>query len=551
MTHEPSGSPVEDSGGREWSTVSGIPLKISYGPDDVPEGTRAAAAAPPGSVPYLRGAHSLGYRSKPWRIFQLSGFGNPEDEAERIRYLLSKGGTGFIMEHDRMTADNLYDVDHPEVVSRREDVGISGAVIMSAHDCELALEGIDQGRYYAHAGGGVAQHAPFAMAAYWNVALRRGLRLDQLNGTGQADFFLTYIGCPPLHQIPPAAALKINCDIVEFCNQHLPRWTPISMAGYNAADSGLNAYQELAAVFACNIAHLDEVKRRGTVPVEKLAYALGGVSFRMAMDFFEDICKLRAARRMWHDILHDRYGITDERALRLRIHIVTAGSAMTYQEPINNIVRGTVMGLSAVLGGVQSMGISAYDEALSVPSEQAHQQSIRAQQILMHETNLMAVADPLGGSFYVEALTAELEERAYAFLAEIEEAGGFIAAMESGFMHGVASENQVTLETMISDGTRQIVGVNIHTSDHDPFHIDGFQGSIDAWEKGMQRLERHRAARDRDRATAAIDSLERVCRTGGNVMAGVMSAVGDDVTVGEVGEVFRETYGSWKFPVSF
>ncbi len=533
------------------TTVSGIPLKVAYGPDDVPQWTRESAARPPGHVPYLRGAHGLGYRSKPWRIFQLSGFGNPEDEAERIRYLLAKGGTGFIMEHDRMTADNLYDVDHPEVVARREDVGISGAVIMSARDCELALEGIDQGRYYAHAGGGVAQHAPFAMAAYWNVALRRGLRLDQLNGTGQADFFLTYIGCPPLHQIPPVAALKINCDIVEFCNANLPHWVPISMAGYNAADSGLNAFQELGAVFACNIAHLDEVKRRGTVAIEKLAYALGGVSFRMGMDFFEDICKLRAARRMWHDILRDRYGITDERALRLRIHIVTAGSAMTYQEPINNIVRGTVMGLSAVLAGVQSMGVSAYDEALSVPSEQAHQQSVRVQQILMHETNLTAVVDPLGGSYYVEALTAELEDRAYAFLAEIDQTGGFIAAMESGFMHGVASDNQVVLEAQFNDGTREIVGVNVQPSDHDPFEIDGFQGSIDAWEKGMERLDHLRSDRDGDQAKAAIESLEGTCRAGGNVMEAVMAAVGDDVTVGEVGEVFRQVYGSWKFPVSF
>ena len=551
MTSARERSAAGEPRGRDWTTVSGIPLKVAYGPDDVPESTREAVGALPGSVPYLRGAHVLGYRSKPWRIFQLSGFGNPEDEAERIRYLLSKGGTGFIMEHDRMTADNLYDVDHPEVVARREDVGISGAVIMSAQDCELALEGIDQAANYAHAGGGVAQHAPFAMAAYWNVALRRGLRLDQLNGTGQADFFLTYIGCPPLHQIPPTAALKINCDIVEFCDRNVPNWVPISMAGYNGADSGLNAFQELAAVFACNIAHLDEVQRRGTVPLEKLAYALGGVNFRMAMDFFEDICKIRAARRMWHDILRDRYGITDERALRLRIHIVTAGSAMTYQEPINNIVRGSVMGLSAVLAGVQSIGISAYDEALSVPSEQAHQQSVRVQQILMHETNLTAVVDPLGGSYYVEALTAELEERAYEFLAEIEAAGGFITALENGFLHGVASDNQISLEAMMLDGSREIVGVNVHTSDHDPFGIDGFQGSIDAWEKGMERLARLRERRDGARAQRAIEQLEHICRTGGNVMEGVMAAVGDDVTVGEVGEVFREAYGSWKFPVSF
>jgi methylmalonyl-CoA mutase N-terminal domain/subunit len=224
---------------------------------------------------------------------------------------------------------------------------------------------------------------------------------------------------------------------------------------------------------------------------------------------------------------------------------------MTYQEPINNIVRGTIMGMSAVLAGVQSMGISAYDEALSVPSEQAHQQSIRAQQILMHETNLAAVTDPLGGSYYVESLTSELEQRAYAFMDEIENAGGFIAALESGFLHGVASENQLRLEEMLGDGRREIVAVNVHTSDHDPFGIDGFQGSIDAWERGMERLEKLRDERDSDKAKRAIGELESVCENGGNVMDAVMTAVGDDVTVGEVGEVFRSVFGSWKFPVSF
>lgn len=535
----------------ELTTVSGIPLKVSYGPEDVPEEAAKAAAAHPGEAPYLRGAHPLGYRSKPWRIFQLSGFGNPEDEAERIRYLLSKGGTGFIMEHDRMTADHLYDVDHPEVVARREDVGISGAVILHAHDMELALTGIDQGKYYAHPGGGVAQHAAFALGAYWTVAERRGLKLKDLNGTGQSDFFLTYIGCPPLTQIPPAAALRVNCDIVEFAADRLPNWTPISMAAYNGADSGLNAYQELAALFACCAAHLDEIQRRGNVPVEQVAYALGGVNFRVAMDFFEDICKLRVARKMWHRLLTERYGITDRRTLTLRIHIVTAGSAMTYQEPINNIVRGTVMGMAAVLGGVQSLGVSAYDEALSVPSEQAHRQSLRVQQILMHETNIPAVVDPLGGSYYVEALSAELEERAWAEFDKIMDNGGFIHSLEDGSLHRMAAENAVEFQDAISDGERKIVGVNIGDSDGDPFNIDGFEGSLDAYDRGVERLKEHRASRESRHVKDALGRLTETARGDGNVMAGVMDAVSADATIGEIGDVYREVFGSWKFPVNF
>lgn len=545
------GDAGDANGARSWSTVSGIPLAPSYGPGDVPEPARRAAARPPGETPYLRGAHAAGYRTKPWRVFQLSGFGNPEDENERIRYLLGRGGTGFIMEHDRLTGDHLYDVDHPEVVARREDVGISGAVLLSARDFELALAGIDQARYYAHPGGGVAQHAPFALAGYWTVAQRRGLRLEQLTGTGQADLFLTYVGCPPLEQIPPAAALSINCDIVEFTAEHLPRWVPISMAAYNGADSGLNAYQELAALLAACVDHLEEVRRRGRVPLEHLAHALGGVSFRVGMDFFEDIAKLRVARKMWHDLLAGRFGITDERALRLRIHIVTAGSAMTYQEPINNVVRGTLMGLAAVLGGVQSMGISAYDEALSVPSEQAHQQSVRIQQILLHETNVAAVADPLGGSYYLEALGAELEDRAWACFEDIQARGGFVACLESGHLQRLAADNQLALEDAVASGERGIVGVNVAPSDHDPFGIDGFPGAPDAWERGMERLATLRAERDGRLVTQKLSELASACRGGGNVMAGVLAAVGADATVGEIGDVFREVYGSWTFPVPF
>ncbi len=536
---------------RVWQTVSGIPLKAGYGPDDVPADAGAASSVLPGSPPFLRGGHPEGYRTKPWRIFQLSGFGNPEDEAERIRYLLAKGGTGFIMEHDRMTADHLYDVDHPDVVARREDVGLTGAVIQSARDMDLALTGIDQAKYFAHAGGGVAQHSPFAMAAYWTVARRRGVDLKKLIGTGQADFFLTYVGCPPLQQIPPAAALKINCDIVEFCSEHVPKWVPVSIAGYNGADTGLNAYQELGAVFACAIAHLDEIARRGNVQLESLAYALGGVNFRVGMDFFEDIAKLRVARKMWHDLLRERYGVTDERALRLRIHIVTAGSAMTYQEPINNVVRGTLMGLAAILGGTQSLGVSAYDEALSVPSEQAHQQSVRVQQILLHETNIPAVTDPLGGSYYVEALSSELEERAWSFMKQLEDRGGFIASLEDGFLQGVASENALALEDAVGTGEREIVAVNVSPTEGDPFEIDGFPGVSDAFERGLARLTALREDRDDVALASSLRELQQACEKGDNVMAAVMSAVEADATLGDIGNVYREVYGSWRFPVIF
>lgn len=532
--------------GRDRRTASGIALEPVYGPEHV--GADGAAPAPPGCAPYLRGAYPGMYRDKPWRIFQLSGFGNPADENERIRFLLSQGEHGFIMEHDRNTADHLYDVDHPAVVARHEDVGMTGAVIQGVRDYETVLDGIPLERTYGHPGGGVVQHGPFALACYWTVARRRGLDLRALPGTGQSDFFLTYLGCVTQQQIPTRAGLRLNADIVEFCAREVPRWVPLSIAGYNGADTGLNAFQELGAVFANAIEYLDEIARRGRIPLEIAARGVGGVSFRVAMDLFEEIAKLRVARRMWAELLRTRYGITDGKAARLRIHVVTAGSAMTYQEPLNNIVRGTLMALAAVLGGVQSLGVSGYDEAISIPSEHAHQMSVRIQQVLQHETNLTAVADPLGGAWYLETLGAELEERARAFMADIEQRGGFLAALDDGWLHARAHENQYAIMSETERGERTVVGVSERTADVTPWRIDGFRGTTDAWEQAMQRLETLRGDRDAARVGAALGELERVCRSEDNVMPAMMSAVDADVTLGEIGTVFREIFGDWQTP---
>jgi methylmalonyl-CoA mutase, N-terminal domain len=271
-----------------YTTRSGIPVKASYGPDDVPPEHRAIMGNLPGQAPYHRGCFPQGFRTKPWRIFQLSGFGKPEDENERIKFLLKNGETGFIMEHDRNTADHLYNVDHPDVVARREDVGLTGAVMQSVRDTHICLDGIPIETTYGHAGGGVVQHGPFANAAYWTVAKRRGLDLSQLPGTGQSDFFLTYLGCVTKQQVPTAAGLRLNADIIEFCGEHLPKWVPVSIAAYNGGDTGLNAYQELGALIANAIEYLDEIKRRGRMDVKAAASRCGGVNFRTTLDIFED-----------------------------------------------------------------------------------------------------------------------------------------------------------------------------------------------------------------------------------------------------------------------
>lgn len=534
------------------TTSSGVPVKPVYGPSDLPAHAQPERSAGPGVPPFVRGAYEQGYGQQPWRIFQLSGHGNPEDEAERIRFLLDRGSTGFIMEHDRNTADHLYDVDHPEVVARREDVGLTGAVILSVRDYEIVLDGIAIERTYAHPGGGVVQHGPFALACYWTIAHRRGIPLRQLRGTGQSDFFLTYLGCIPKQQIPARDGLRLNADIIEFCTKHLPHWVPVSIAGYNGADSGLNGWQELGAVLANAVEQLDVVvARNGRQDLEAFARGLGGVNFRTSLDLFEDVAKLRAARLMWHELLSSRYGVTDPRALRLRIHALTAGSAMTYQQPLNNLVRGTIMGLAGVLAGVQSLGISGYDEALSVPSEHAHQMSVRIQQILQHETNLASVTDPLGGSYYVESLTAELADRGWEFFRQIEQRGGFVEALDTGWLHQQAAHNQLADIRGVTDGSRTVVGVNAFQDDLEPWPIDGFKGSSDAWERGTDRLEELRRTRDGSRVVTALRELLSSCGRDRNIMPAMLEAVDADASLGEIGDVFREAFGDWRIPVAF
>ena len=283
-----------------YRSASGIELKASYGPEDVPAEHARLMGTAPGQPPFHRGGFPQGYRTKPWRIFQLSGFGKPEDENERIKFLLRNGETGFLMEHDRNTADHLYNVDHPDVVARKEDVGLTGAVMQSVRETELCLADLPIESTFGHAGGAVVQHAPFALAAYWTVAKRRGIPLAQLFGTGQSDFFLTYLGCVTKQQVPTAPGLRLNADIIEFCSEHLPKWVPVSIAGYNGGDTGLNAWQELGAVMANAIEYLDEVKRRGRMDMTVAAQRVGGVNFRTTMEIFEDAAKLRAARKMWH-----------------------------------------------------------------------------------------------------------------------------------------------------------------------------------------------------------------------------------------------------------
>lgn len=530
-------------------TLSGIPLKNVYTRDDVSASDEREWLGLPGEPPFTRGVYPNMYRQQPWRIFELSGYGTPEDERERILYLLSQGETGFIMEIDQMTTYHMFDIDHPEVMARKEDVGLTGPPLMSLADYETVLEGIKLDEVYAHPGGAVIQFAPFAHASYFSVAQKRGIPLNKLRGTGQSDYFISYLSCPIKEQIPPRPGLRLNCDFIEFCVENVPKWVPVSIPGYNASESGINAYQEIALVLANAVEYIEEVLRRGRHTIDEFAYGIGGVNFASGRDFFEDVAKMRAARRMWYKLLSGRYGATDPKGLKMRIHVVTTGSWMTYEQPFNNIVRGALYCLAAAFAGVQSIGVSSFDEAISVPSEEAHTIAVRTQQIIQEESNITSVADPLGGSYLVERLTDEIEERAWEYLAKIEQQGGFIRTLESGWLHREAYQGMMERQNRVASGELKVVGHNCHRMDIEPHRVKAFRADPNTWQKALESIQKVRQRRDSGKVKKALDDLRQVCQSDENIMPVMMEAVQAYATVGEVGDVYRQVFDTWEAPI--
>ncbi len=532
----------------QYKTISGIPLKKVYTPEDIKDLKPEQDLGLPGEPPYTRGAYRNMYRDRLWRILQLSGTGTPEDLRERLLYLLNHGETGVFLETDQLTSYHMFDPDFPQVVARKDDVGLTGAPLVSLRDYEAVFEGFPLDKIYTHAGAGCIQFAPFTHACYWSLAEKRGIPLDKISGTGQSDYFLSYLGCPLKDQIPPGPGLRLNCDLIEFCVEHVPHWVPVSIPGYNAAETGVNAYQELALVMANAIVYFDEVLRRGRLDIDDFAHGIGGVNYAQGREFFENICQLRAARRMWYKLLQ-KYGAKDPRSFIHRIHGLTTGSWMTYQQPLNNIVRSTVYALSGALGGVQSQGVSSYDEARCTPSEAAHLIAVRTQQILQYETGITSVADPLAGSYYVEWLTDELERRAWDYMEKIDEQGGFIQALDSGWMHREAMKGMLEREAGVKSGELKVVGLNCFQMEEEPHEIPSHRANPKTWEIAMKNLEKLRKERDSVRVEEALAELREVCQGEQNVMPAMMKAVQAYATIGEIGNIYREVFSIWKVPI--
>ncbi len=522
-------------------TESGIPIKPLYTQADVAHLSFERDLGDPGRPPFTRGVHPTMYRGRLWTVRQLAGFGTPEDSNRRFKLLLDQGATGINTVFDYVT-NRGYDSDHPLAEG---DVGQGGVAVDSLSDMLALFDGIPLDRVSISI---VLSHpvaAGVILAMYLAAAKQRGYRWDQVRGTLQNDFMMETVVLTAPNILQPRFSFTLSMDVVEFCLQHVPRWNAISYTGYNYREAGANAVQEAALVIANAIATAEEMVRRGH-PVDAFAPRLSSF-FSAGNDFFEEIAKYRATRRIYHRVFSERFGADDPRSTKLRFHVQTSGSALTAQQPLNNIVRSAYQALAAVLGGAQSLHVSAYDEALCVPSETAALTALRTQQILAHETGVTQTIDPLGGSYFVETLTREMDERICAYLAQIERLGGLVAAVERGWVHRELMDTAYRQEVAISQGARKVVGVNCYTDERSA-PVDIFQVP-DALTVQKAKLERLRAARDARRVQAGLERLRDAAAAGENTMPALLEAVGAGATVGECSEVFRRLRGGWKQPL--
>jgi methylmalonyl-CoA mutase N-terminal domain/subunit len=514
----------------EAITDSGLRLKPVY---------RAADAgqepSPPGEYPFTRGIYREMYRRRPWTIRQYAGFGTAAETNRRFRYLLEQGQTGLSVAFDLPTQMG-HDADSPMA---RGEVGKVGVSISSLRDMETLLAGIP----LAEVSTSMTINAPAALLLllYELVADEQGLRGDQLSGTVQNDILKEY-AARGTYVFPPRPSMRLTTDLFAYCRERLPNWNTISISGYHLREAGATAVQELGFTMAHAIAYVQAAKTAG-LEVEEFAPRLS-FFFAVFSDFFEEVAKFRAARKVWASLVRERFGVNDARAQALRFHTQTGGSTLTAQQPYNNIVRVALQAMSAVLGGTQSLHANSFDEALGLPSELAATLSVRTQQIIAHESNVASVADPLGGSYLVEALTTELESGARALIEEVDRRGGAIAAIESGFTQEAIQESAYRFQQAVEEGRRVVVGVNRFQGDEDEVEIVKISPQHER--EQVEALKRLRAERDGHLVEARLEAVKKAAEGSENLLPPMREALRAYATIGEVCGVLRELFGEYR-----
>jgi methylmalonyl-CoA mutase, N-terminal domain len=514
--------------GRE--TDSGIEVKPVYTADDAP-----AEREPPGEFPFTRGPYPDMYRGRPWTIRQYAGFASAEETNQRFRYLLERGQTGLSVAFDLPTQLG-YDSDDPRAVG---EVGRTGVAIDSIADMELLFDSIPLGDVSTS----MTINAPAALLLllYELVAEQQGVSGDQLRGTVQNDILKEYIARGN-YIFPPRPSMRITTDLFAYCSERIPKWNTISISGYHIREAGSTAVQELAFTLANGIAYAEAAVAAGLSPDEfgeRLSFF-----FNAHNHFFQEVAKFRAARRLWARIMRERFGATNPKAQALRFHAQTGGSTLTAQQPENNIVRVAIQALSAVAGGAQSIHTNGYDEALALPSERSAHIALRTQQLLAHEAGGTDTADPLGGAYFIEALTDELEEKAWELIERIDELGGAVSAVEQGFIQDEIEQAAFQWQQDVESGERVIVGVNRFTEgDEEPIELHRIDP--EAEQRQLDRTARVRAERNAEEAERAVAAVRDAARGDGNLLVPMREALRARATVGEISNALRAEFGTY------
>ena len=512
-----------------------MPRDILYTPKSIDTLDYERDLGDPGEFPYTRGIHATGYRGKLWTMRQFAGFGTPEETNERYRRLLAAGGTGLSVAFDLPT---LMGRDPDDELSRGE-VGKCGVNVTSLADMEALFAGIDLGAVTTSMT--INAPAPMLLAMYLVVAEQRGTDWANLSGTIQNDILKEFIAQKEFIYAP-RPSMRLVTDVFAFCSCHVPRWNTISVSGYHIREAGATAAQELAFTLRNGVEYVQHAIEAG-LDVDTFAPRMS-FFFNSHSDFFEEIAKFRAARRIWARMMRERFKASNPRSWQLRFHAQTAGVSLTAQQPYNNVVRTAVQALAAALGGTQSLHTNALDEALALPTEAAATLALRTQQIIAHETGIVDVVDPLGGSYFVERLTTDLEDEAMAYIEAIDRMGGMIAAIERAYPQREIAESAYRFQRAVEAKTQIIVGVNEFVSPQREeirtLYIDESAG-----DRQLARLDETRRRRDRSRVDAAIDRLQNGARGTSNLMPLLVDAVRAHATVGEMCDGLREVWGEY------
>ncbi|MGQ9459606.1 MAG: acyl-CoA mutase large subunit family protein [Candidatus Bathyarchaeaceae archaeon] len=521
---------------KEFTTVSGMPIERLYTPMDVEDLNYVRDLGFPGEFPFTRGVYPTGYRGRLWTMRLYAGFGTAEESNQRFKYLLEHGQTGLSVAFDLPTQVG-YDSDHPLAEG---EVGKAGVPVSSLKDMEILFEGIPLGKVSTSMT--INATAPQVLAMYFAIAEKQGVTLNNVRGTVQNDILKEYAArCTYIY--PPEPSMRLVTDIIEYCHKNAPNFNTISVSGYHIREAGATAVQELAFTLANGIAYIEAAIERG-LSIDSFAPR---VSFFFAChnDFFEEIAKFRAARRMWARIMKERFGAKDPASLLLRYHVQTSGCTLTAQQPLNNIVRVAIQALAAVLGGAQSLHTNSFDEALALPSETAVMTALRTQQIIAYESGVVNTIDPLGGSYFVEYLTNRIEEEAMEYIDRIDEMGGAASAIQKGFYQKEIADSAYRYQREIENKQRIVVGMNEFVTDAKaPIKI--LRVTPEAERRQIERLRKVRAERDGKKVKEALEKLRKAAEGKENMMPYILEAVKAYATNGEISDILREVFGEYK-----